>query len=72
MSTKSDYLVSPKEVIQLSGLSLPTINRYERDGKMPRAIRYSPRCVRWPRPIIMQWLQGEWEPTPISSNNGEV
>lgn len=70
--SKSDYLVSIKEVSHLSGLSLPTIIRYERDGKMPRALRFSPRCVRWPREIIMQWLQGEWQPTTISSNNGEV
>jgi len=71
MSRKSDHLVAIKEVAELSGLSVPTLCRYENEGKMPRAIRYSPRCVRWPRPIIMQWLQGEWEPTPISSN-GEV
>lgn len=71
MSKKSDHLVSIKEVAELSGLSVPTLNRYEREGKMPKARRFSARCVRWPRPIVMQWLQGEWEPTPISSN-GEV
>ena len=69
--SKSDHLVSVRDVSQLSGLSQPTLNRYEREGKMPRALRFSPRCVRWPRQIIMQWLQGEWVPTPVSSN-GEV
>jgi predicted DNA-binding transcriptional regulator AlpA len=71
MSKKSDYLLSIKEVAELSGLSIPTLNRYEREGKMPKARRFSLRCVRWSRPIILQWLQGECESTPFSSN-GEV
>jgi predicted DNA-binding transcriptional regulator AlpA len=73
MSKKSEHphLVSVKEVAQLSGLSVPTLIRYEREGKIPKARRLSARCVRWSREVILEWLKGECEPTPISSN-GEV
>lgn len=58
--TETKQLYSIQDVSSLSGLSVPTINRYIRAGKMPPAIRLSARCIRWPRELIMQWLRGEW------------
>jgi prophage regulatory protein len=42
-----DRLVSRAEIAAFAGVSKMTAYHWMRQGKLPKPIRISPRCIRW-------------------------
>lgn len=49
-------MYSTHEILSITGLSRATIDRYEKQGIIPRAIRLTSRCSRWRASEIDQWI----------------
>lgn len=49
-------IVSPRQLLDLTGLSQATIWRMVARGDLPRPIRLSPGRVGWPESEIRAWL----------------
>jgi len=58
MSLPRDRIMRPREVMQMLGLSLPTIWRMRRRGEFPEPLRLSPGAVGWRASTIAKWLRG--------------
>ena len=59
METASEQprYLSMSEWTQLVGVSIQTGHRWVREGKWPKPIRLSPKCVRWERAVVEAWIQ---------------
>lgn len=53
---------SLQQIQAATNLSRSTLVRYEQLQRMPRGIRLSQRCVRYPADEIDLWLTGKWSP----------
>jgi predicted DNA-binding transcriptional regulator AlpA len=52
-----DYKVlTTAELIELTGLSLNTLNRLRHEGKAPPRIKLSDRCYGYPVKGLREWL----------------
>ena len=51
------YLLTDKQVCQITGLSRPFVWKHTKLGKFPQPVRLSSRCTRWRRSDIMDWLE---------------
>lgn len=49
-------IVSPQQLRERTGLSLPTIWRMRRRGDLPPPIRLSPGRIGWRADVIAAWL----------------
>jgi prophage regulatory protein len=56
----SGNLIRKGQVLKKTGLSYPTIFRYERDGQFPKRIRLTPNgsVVAWFEDEIDAWIHG--------------
>jgi predicted DNA-binding transcriptional regulator AlpA len=52
-----DSMLSPKDVVRVTGLSLSTIKRRVADGTFPQPMRLSPRRIGWPAREVKAWLE---------------
>jgi predicted DNA-binding transcriptional regulator AlpA len=52
----TSLVLSAKQLAAELSVSQKTIRRMDAAGKLPRPIRLSPSCVRWPRATIESWL----------------
>jgi len=53
----TESMMSVADVCESAGVTRQTIARWVRRGIMPSPVRLGPRCVRWPRDVIEQWLR---------------
>lgn len=49
------YLTVAQVAAEL-GVSVVTLWKWRKAGKMPKSIAFGPRCVRWPEREIRQWI----------------
>jgi prophage regulatory protein len=53
-----DTMLSARDVVRLTGVSLATVKRMVLDGRFPKPMRLSPRRIGWPARDVKQWLDG--------------
>ena len=53
-----ERLLTIEDVMALTGLKKTTIYALHADGKMPRALPFSRRRLRWTRDSIQAWVAG--------------
>ena len=51
-------LLTMKEVVIFTGLSRASVYRRVRDGSFPKPVQVGPRCVRFRREEVENWLEG--------------
>ena len=49
-------VLHPREVARYVGLSRPTIDRWRKAGKFPKAIQLGPQSIGWRRSDLDAWL----------------
>ena len=49
--------VSPRELSQLTGLSVGTLIRLRKIGDLPDPVRVSPGRIGWPRAVVETWIE---------------
>lgn len=49
-------ILSPRQLIEITGLSPATIWRMRRRGELPDPVRLSPGRVGWSEDVIARWL----------------
>jgi prophage regulatory protein len=54
---EDDTMLSPRDVVRLTGLSLSTIKRMFNDGRFPKPLHLSPRRIGWPAKQVKDWLR---------------
>ena len=54
-------LLTCKDVTLLVGLSRSSIWRFEQEGKFPKRITLSNRCVRWSKNEVDSWVDAQIE-----------
>ena len=62
---------SIRDIQTMTGKSRPTLDRWERNGTMPRGRRWTARTLVWGVDEIDGWLRGEWVPPSDSAPQGE-
>jgi len=50
-------ILSPKEVVKLTGLSRVTLWRLERGDQFPKRVNLTPARVGWPEDEVEEWLE---------------
>ncbi|MGE0450211.1 MAG: helix-turn-helix transcriptional regulator [Vicinamibacterales bacterium] len=50
--------ISPRALMDATGLSEATLWRLRRRGELPEPVRLSPGRVAWPEDVITRWLEG--------------
>ncbi len=45
------------DVAQIIGVSVPTIYRWQKIGHFPKATKFGPAMVGWPRNVVEQWIE---------------
>ncbi|HEY9136389.1 MAG TPA: AlpA family phage regulatory protein [Pseudomonadales bacterium] len=60
MFEKSVLRVS--DVCQIIGVSVPTLYRWQKIGHFPKAVKYGPGMVGWPRNVVEQWMEAKQNP----------
>jgi prophage regulatory protein len=53
---QDDDMLSPRDVVRLTGLSKSTIKRMFNDGRFPKPMHLSPRRIGWPAREVKAWL----------------
>lgn len=67
MSTDNIALIDAKALAELLRIGLASVWRWERAGRLPRALHLGQRCTRWRKEEVMAWLaagsprRAEWE-----------
>jgi predicted DNA-binding transcriptional regulator AlpA len=51
-----DTMLSSKDVVRITGVSLSTINRMAADGRFPQPMHLSPRRIGWPAREVKAWI----------------
>ena len=51
-----DTMLSAKDVVRLTGVSLATMKRMVLDQRFPQAVRLSPRRIGWPARDVRLWF----------------
>jgi predicted DNA-binding transcriptional regulator AlpA len=54
---QDDDILSPRDVVRLTGLSLSTIKRMVNDGRFHKPMHLSPRRIGWPAREVKGWLK---------------
>jgi prophage regulatory protein len=54
------------EVVERTGLSYPTIWRYERAGKFPSRRELGPNSVAWLEHEIDKWIESRTKRSPLA------
>jgi predicted DNA-binding transcriptional regulator AlpA len=54
---QDDDMLSPRDVVRITGLSLSTIKRMFNDGRFPKPLHLSPRRIGWPARQVKDWLR---------------
>jgi prophage regulatory protein len=49
-------MLSPRDVVRLTGLSLSTIKRMVNDDRFPKPMHLSPRRIGWPAREVKAWI----------------
>lgn len=57
----NNKLISFNGVKDISNLSRSTIYRLEQEGKFPKRITFSNRCVRWSLSEVQDWVDSKIE-----------
>ena len=52
---------SQKEICESLNVGRTWLWRAEKEGRYPKGIRYSKRCVRYRADLHEQFMNGEWE-----------
>ena len=52
-----DKLLTLKEVIPLVTMKRSWILQQVKDGNFPKPVRLGPRCVRWRKREILEWIE---------------
>ena len=52
-----ERLLKVSEVQARLGISRPTIYNWMETGRLPRPIKFSAKCVRWPESVIDAWIE---------------
>jgi prophage regulatory protein len=59
-------LLTKAQVLELTGRSLSSLHRDERDGKFPKRLAMSSRAVRWRADEVQAWIDA----LPRADNSG--
>ncbi|HDK1549631.1 TPA: AlpA family phage regulatory protein, partial [Escherichia coli] len=51
--------IRPKNLAEELGISMPSLWRWVKAGKMPRPVKLSPRVAAFSTEEINQWLEGK-------------
>ena len=49
----SDKFFSAAEIGQRFGVKPETVRKWVREGKLPRGVRFSAKCTRWPESVVL-------------------
>ena len=49
-------VLRPREAARYVGLSRPTIDRWRKAGKFPKALQLGPQAIGWRRSDLDKWL----------------
>ena len=52
-----DKLLTLKEVIPLVTMKRSWILQQVKDGNFPKPVRLGPRCVRWRKREVLEWIE---------------
>ena len=67
---KSDRVLRKPEVLNLTGVSHPTIWRWEKDGLFPKRIALGPNSCGWLESEVQKWLDDKAkERTPAATHD---
>jgi prophage regulatory protein len=55
--SQNDDMLSPSEVVRLTGLSKSTIKRRVADGRFPKPLKLSPRRIGWQAIEVKAWIK---------------
>jgi len=55
--TFTDRLLRRNEVVEMVGLSRPTLWRLEKLGRFPHRLQVGPNSVRWRESDILAWIK---------------
>lgn len=61
VSEKRQRILRKPELLNMVGLSDPTIWRLERDGKFPKRVRLGGNSCGWLESEVLQWVQSRME-----------
>jgi excisionase family DNA binding protein len=56
LDTLPDMLTA-QDVCDLLRVNRLTVLRWVRDGRLPRPVAPTLRCLRWPRVVVARWLE---------------
>lgn len=57
---KSLQLIRPKELCELLNISIPTLYRWEAEGRLPiPKIKFGPNCVGFRMSDVENWINGD-------------
>lgn len=51
-------VLRPRDAARYVGLSRPTIDRWRKAGKFPKALQLGPQAIGWRRSDLDEWLNG--------------
>lgn len=54
---RRDRLLKLAEVETVAGIKKSTIYSLMKEGKFPRSVQVTARCVVWPESRVLQWVQ---------------
>jgi prophage regulatory protein len=49
-------LQSIEDIASALGISVQTVARMVKDGRFPKPVKLSARCIRWPSAAVQQYL----------------
>lgn len=52
-----DRLIKLKECATMAGISTITVQRWERDGKFPKRVKFPGKTPRWLESDVLAWMQ---------------
>ena len=52
-----DAMLSPRDVVRVTGISLSTIKRMVNRGQFPQSLKISVRRIGWPAKDVYRWLE---------------
>lgn len=64
-----DRLLDLPETEKVAGLKKSTLYRLMAEGKFPKPVRLSSRCVRWPESRVLSWVQARIAETDCNAAN---
>ncbi|MEZ9233604.1 helix-turn-helix transcriptional regulator [Vibrio amylolyticus] len=62
MFSSSQRFLTTKQVCESLGVGRTWLYNAEKQGRYPKGIRLTPRCVRYRADLHEQFVRGEWQP----------